>query len=247
MKLMRWVAAGSSLGLLALLSGCGSTPPATPPATPVSSTLAHPAASTPNASSEEVVRGPLGRQLDEALSRYESYGLSGSFLVEHAGELVLHKGYGLCDPARALPCRPDTLFDVGSISKQFTATAILRLEDVGKLSVNDELGRHIPELGPELAQLTLHQLLTHSSGLDEDISRYAAGDREAFLRAVGGHPHAGSPGGSPRRCSARPAATTRRSCGSWSDERVFARRASCRRTCHHRSKPPSRSAEAPAS
>ncbi|MBW2524664.1 MAG: beta-lactamase family protein, partial [Deltaproteobacteria bacterium] len=151
------------------------------------------AVSAPPEQSPVIVSGPLGRQLDDALQRYQAYGLSGTFLVAHGDEVVLSKGYGTCDRRRRAPCTPDTLFDVGSISKQFTATAIMRLEQEGRLRVTDELGDHVPSLPADLARVTIHQLLTHTSGLEDDVGRYPPGDREAFLARVGDHPrrHAG--------------------------------------------------------
>lgn len=78
-----------------------------------------------------------------------------------------YKGYGMADRRRDIPCRPDTIFDIGSITKQFTATAILRLEMAGKLSTNDTLGKHFPDIPSDKASITLHQLLTHTSGFDQ--------------------------------------------------------------------------------
>lgn len=200
---MRWSA---WLAGLMLLAACRApeprqtAPPAPvrvpPSAPPAPTSLAAVPTSAPDRPSPVIVSGPLGRQLDDALRRYEAYGLSGTFLVAHGDHVVLSKGYGTCDHRRRAPCTPDTIFDVGSISKQFTATAILRLEQEGRLAVTDELGAHVPRLPADLARITLHQLLTHTSGLADDVGRYPPGDRAAFLRRVVDHPRRSDGNGS---------------------------------------------------
>ncbi len=114
----------------------------------------------------EVVNGDAGSRLDIHMSALEDAGFSGTVLVSKDGEIVLHKGYGMADRRREIPCRPDTIFDIGSITKQFTAAAILKLEMAGKLSTSDTLGQHFPDIPSDKAGITLHQLLTHTSGLD---------------------------------------------------------------------------------
>ena len=114
----------------------------------------------------EVINGDAGSRLDIHMSALEDAGFSGTVLVMKDGEIVLHKGYGMADRRREIPCRPDTIFDIGSITKQFTAAAILKLEMAGKLSTNDTLGQHFPDIPSDKADITLHQLLTHTSGLD---------------------------------------------------------------------------------
>jgi CubicO group peptidase (beta-lactamase class C family) len=117
--------------------------------------------------------------LDDLFSRFEACGLSGSVLVVRHGETLLRKGYGLADRKTGTPVAPDTAFDLGSITKQFTAAAILRLEMEGKLGTGDRLGRFLPQVAKsvgldlppgagreDLAAVTLHQMLTHTAGID---------------------------------------------------------------------------------
>src|SRR5262245_43990953 len=68
-----------------------------------------------------VVRGPLGAALDEYLTRGSRFGFAGAALVIKDGTVVLEKGYGLADRAAGVPNTPETLFDVGSLAKSFTA------------------------------------------------------------------------------------------------------------------------------
>lgn len=96
----------------------------------------------------------------------EADGFSGTVLVARRDEILLHKGYGLADRGRKTPCTSRTVFDIGSITKQFTAAAILKLESAGKLRVEDSLARHLDGVPQDKAGITLHHLLTHTSGLD---------------------------------------------------------------------------------
>jgi CubicO group peptidase (beta-lactamase class C family) len=113
------------------------------------------------------VRGPLGEKLDAHMARLEAYGFSGSLLVAKGGEVILQKGYGFADADRKTPFTADTAFDIGSITKQFTAAAILKLEMQGKLSVQDPIGKWFDGVPDDKNGITIHHLLTHSSGLED--------------------------------------------------------------------------------
>jgi CubicO group peptidase (beta-lactamase class C family) len=85
-------------------------------------------------------------------------------LVAQNGKILFEKGYGLADVAHAVGFAPDTKSRIGSITKQFTAAAILKLQEQGKLSVQDKLSKYFPDF-PRGDEVTLHQLLTHTSGI----------------------------------------------------------------------------------
>jgi len=102
----------------------------------------------------------------------------GNVLVSKGGTVVLRKGYGLADRENGVPYTADTVFDVGSITKQFTAAAILKLEMQGKLRVEDPIGKFFPGVPDYKRSITLHHLLTHTSGLESDF----AGDYDPVLR-----------------------------------------------------------------
>jgi CubicO group peptidase (beta-lactamase class C family) len=111
------------------------------------------------------VRGPHGHILADYLDRLSGYGYSGAVLVAVDGEVVLRHAYGFADREKRIANRPETVFDIGSLTKTLTATAILQLEGEGKLSVQDPLSKFLPDLSPDKQAITLHQLLTHTSGL----------------------------------------------------------------------------------
>lgn len=85
------------------------------------------------------------------------------------GAIAFQKGYGQANLELGVPIGPDTVFDIGSTSKQFTAAAILLLERDGKLSLDDDVRKYVPEL-PDYGQtITLSHLLHHTSGLRDYI------------------------------------------------------------------------------
>jgi CubicO group peptidase (beta-lactamase class C family) len=142
-------------------------------------------AAIPWASAAGEARGALGTALDHYLGELAGYGYSGAVLVAQHGEVILDQGYGLADRARGVPFTADTLFDIASISKPFTAAAVLRLEMQGKLKVEDRLSRFFPQAPPDKAAITLHQLLSHTSGLPESLGlEYEPVTRQAFLKRV---------------------------------------------------------------
>ncbi len=81
------------------------------------------------------------------------------------GTPVLSAGYGMADLEHSIAITPESVFEAGSISKQFTAFAVLLLEQQGKLSLDDSVRRYFPELPEYLAPVTIRHLLTHTSGL----------------------------------------------------------------------------------
>ncbi len=113
--------------------------------------------------------------------------------VSVGGNQVLRKGYGMADLERAAPNTPDTIFEAGSVSKQFTAAAVLLLAREGRLSLDDPARKYIPELpdyaGPERpgapagAPLTIRHMLTHTSGLRDWGSVAAIGGWPRTTRA----------------------------------------------------------------
>jgi CubicO group peptidase (beta-lactamase class C family) len=85
--------------------------------------------------------------------------------VVRANDVILMNAYGRADIESDLPMGTDVMFEVGSIAKQFTAAAILQLRDAGRLSLDDEIVRWLPELGTSGRSVTLRRLLSHTSGI----------------------------------------------------------------------------------
>ncbi len=90
---------------------------------------------------------------------------SGTILVSHEGQTVLAKGYGWANVEHQVPNSTQTKYRLGSITKQFTAAAILLLQERGKLDVHDPVSKHLPDSPPAWAAVTIHHLLSHTSGI----------------------------------------------------------------------------------
>lgn len=82
------------------------------------------------------------------------------------GQMVYRKAYGLRDLEGRIAATIDTHYEIGSITKQFTAAAILQLQEAGKLNIDDKLAKYLPD-APHASEVTLRQLLSHTSGLPE--------------------------------------------------------------------------------
>lgn len=117
-----------------------------------------------------VVQGDIASRIDAYLTRLTPFGWSGAVLVARDGTIVLHKGYGLADRTRRAAWTPDTVGNIGSITKQFTAAAILKLEAMERLKVTDTMAMHLPGVPADKAGITLHQLLTHTAGFPGDLA-----------------------------------------------------------------------------
>lgn len=85
--------------------------------------------------------------------------------VAENGVPVLQRAYGMADLEHDVPNRPDTIFEAGSVSKQFTAAAMILLARDGKVSLDDDVRKYIPELPVYQAPVTIRQMLSHTSGL----------------------------------------------------------------------------------
>ena len=82
-------------------------------------------------------------------------------LVARNGKILFEKGYGLANIGDRVPVTPLTKFRIGSMTKQFTAAAILKLHEQGKLNLDDKLSKFIPDY-PRGDEVTIHHLLTHT-------------------------------------------------------------------------------------
>lgn len=117
--------------------------------------------SAPAARGDEV-----SAKCDEYLAKcVEVNRFQGTVLVGRAGETLLAHGYGWANAEHQVPNTVQTKFRLGSITKQFTAAAILLLAERGKLNVHDPVGKHLADAPPAWAAVTIHHLLSHTSGI----------------------------------------------------------------------------------
>ena len=116
----------------------------------------------------------LSKNLDSYLKQAADFGFAGVVLVAVDGKITFQKSYGMADQDKKIPNNITTVFDIGSISKQFTAAAIVKLEMQGKLKTDDSITKYLEGVPEDKAQVTIHQLLTHTAGFPE----YSGGDYE---------------------------------------------------------------------
>ncbi len=100
-----------------------------------------------------------------------------SVLIARNGQILYQKGFGYADIGNRVPVTPETKFRIGSITKQFIASAILKMQEEGKLSVEDKLSKFVPGF-PRGDEVTIRHLLTHTSGI------HSYTNRPGFLKYV---------------------------------------------------------------
>ena len=132
----------------------------------------------------------LAHRVDSVFTRFTVPGAPGCALgVVRDGRLDYARGYGLASIELGVPITPATVFDIGSVSKQFTAMAVVLLAQDGKLSLDDEIQRFLPEIPRYDKPITIRHLLHHTSGLRDYIDLLGAsgvqeemvtGDRDAL-------------------------------------------------------------------
>ncbi len=98
-------------------------------------------------------------------ARHRENDFRGVVLVVRNDSILFSKGYGLANDKLSLPNTPQTVFRLASLTKQFTAAAILQLQERGKLKVQDRLCQYLENCPAAWKEITIHQLLTHSAGL----------------------------------------------------------------------------------
>ena len=130
---------------------------------------------------------PPAQNIDRYLTSMEALGFSGAIIVSKDDEVILKKGYGYANRETRQPYTPETIQTNGSITKQFTGAAILLLESRDELSVNDKISKYLDPLSEEMQGITIHQLLTHSSGMPGGIgSDEESIDAEPYLERLKG-------------------------------------------------------------
>ena len=145
------------------------------------------------------VDGPdtdLQHQIAEYMRRAADHGFSGAIVVEkHDGTILFSGAYGLADDSLNIPFTAETAVDIGSNSKAFVAAAVMALVEDGKLSVDGSIADYLPGVPDDKSDITVHQLLTHSSGLpDEYDESYHVRSREQMEREILSQPLQSAPG-----------------------------------------------------
>ncbi|HEV8368096.1 MAG TPA: serine hydrolase domain-containing protein [Pyrinomonadaceae bacterium] len=90
-----------------------------------------------------------------------------SLAIVKNGQIVIAKGYGLANVEHQVPVKPETIFQSGSMGKQFTATAVMMLVEEGKVSLDEKISKYLGEVPEAWQNMTVRHLLTHTSGLTD--------------------------------------------------------------------------------
>lgn len=130
------------------------------------------------------------KNLTETMEKIEVYmqrnvevGFSGALLLAKDGHVILSKGYGLADRKQNIPNTHETVFTTGSVTKQFTGAAILKLQMMGKLNTQDLMSKYLKGVPDDKKSITIHHLLTHSAGFPGAIGDdYDPVERDAFIK-----------------------------------------------------------------
>jgi CubicO group peptidase (beta-lactamase class C family) len=142
-----------------------------------------------------IVNGEIGRKIDAYMQGLESLGFCGAVIVAHGDEVLLNKGYGFADIGKGIRNTAETAFLIGSITKQFTAAAIMKLEMEGKLNTNDPIDKYLENVPDDKKAITLHQLLTHTAGfVDYTGDDYETTPRDEAVRIALNSPLLSTPG-----------------------------------------------------
>lgn len=116
--------------------------------------------------SEKNLASPTTAQIDAIFSAYDNPETPGAAIaIIHKGKVLFKKGYGSANLEYDIPITPTTVFHVASVSKQFTAFAIMLLVEEGKVSLDDDIRKHIPEVPDFGKKITLRHLASHTSGI----------------------------------------------------------------------------------
>jgi CubicO group peptidase (beta-lactamase class C family) len=107
------------------------------------------------------------QRIDSLVTGYVSQSeFTGSVLVSRGREIIISKGYGYSNAGSKIPNSPSTIFNIASLTKTFTAALIMKLQEAGKLSVQDRLQKYLPDY-PNGDKITIRHLLTHTSGIPD--------------------------------------------------------------------------------
>ena len=124
----------------------------------------------------------LGTRIDRYFTASAQNGVvPGAIIVSRGGERIYEAYYGLADRAAGRGFGENTIFDIGSLTKQFTAAAILVLADRGEIALTDTLDRYFDNVPADKVSITIDQLLSHSSGISDDTGAFDGSDFGPFI------------------------------------------------------------------
>jgi CubicO group peptidase (beta-lactamase class C family) len=107
----------------------------------------------------------IGAAFDKLIAESKPTEPGGVMLIAQKGQIIYKKAFGMANMEQGVPNQENTVFFIGSLTKQFTAVAILQLVEQGKLSLKDDIRKYIPDYNEEAGPIAIENLLTHTSGI----------------------------------------------------------------------------------
>lgn len=141
------------------------------------------------AASADVVE--VTRQIQAAIEDEIALGFSGAVLVAQGDRVLVEGVYG---SMKGKPLPPDGRFLIASAAKQFTSTSLLKMQDLGRLDLDDPIGTHLAGVPVDKRSITIRQLLSHTSGLPQGYDSESATNRQDAARAILKIPLTAAPG-----------------------------------------------------
>ena len=124
-------------------------------------------AGTPNQEQKD----PLAEKVDKVFTQWDKPGSPGcEVAVIKDGKIIYKRGYGMANLEHSIPMSPSSIMDTGSVSKQFTAMAIALLAEQGKISLDDDIRKYLPEIPQYEAPISIRHLVHHTSGIRDYLT-----------------------------------------------------------------------------
>jgi CubicO group peptidase (beta-lactamase class C family) len=146
-----------------------------------SASIARATSDAPPQDDQTFAQGELGERIVALVREAEVQGFSGAVLAAKDARVVAAIGAGFADLDREVPITPSTLFEIASVTKPFTATAIVRLVQDGKLDLDDPIRIHLPGVPRDCGEITIEHLLRHTSGIPGTNSQGGGDDINTVL------------------------------------------------------------------
>lgn len=145
-------------------------------------------------SGPEIVQGQEAARFDGLLRKWETGGFSGVVLVLKREEPVMRRAYGFSNWEQQVRNTVDTPFPVASVTKQFLAAAILRLEMEGRLRVSEPISKYLGKFPGQVGDATIYDLLTHRSGVISSGTSFESSSSDEFVDKLKKAPRESEPG-----------------------------------------------------
>jgi CubicO group peptidase (beta-lactamase class C family) len=161
----------------------------------IAPSIAHAQVISDGLSKNDVSKNELSKYVQSEMQRQHIPGVA--LLVSRRGKIVLAQGFGLSNVELQVAVKPETIFQSGSVGKQFTATAVMMLVEEGKIALDDPLTKYFPDAPATWKEVTVRELLSHTAGFGDYPEKFdfrKDWTEDELLKVVEGIPLAYPPG-----------------------------------------------------